>query len=111
MSRTYTEQPVPPAARLAWDYFIQAEGKPPIYMFFSPRADFDDTRAPGWVAYYGQEMYTSTWGAMCRDLIYVQSPELIRYVLDRINTEHEPGQCPRKYMFNIYCEKCKASRP
>lgn len=41
------------AARDAWDYFTRIHsGREPLEIFFSPRADFADSRGPGWTARY-----------------------------------------------------------
>lgn len=41
------------AAQDAWDYFTRTHGgKEPLEIFFSPRADFGDSRWPGWTARY-----------------------------------------------------------
>lgn len=77
MTRSYTSKPDAPAARLAWEYFEQTEGKPPLELFFSQSADFYDKRAPGWTAYYGIRHFYTTYGAGSASIFRVASPQQI----------------------------------
>lgn len=83
MNRAYTDRPRPPAARLAWDYFAKTYGKPPIEMFFSPKADFYDCRSAGWTAYYGESSAYTTYGVKGVSVFHVAAPETIRYVMTK----------------------------
>lgn len=52
------------AARDAWDYFTRTHaGHEPLEIFYSPRADFGDSRAPGWTARYPAGSSYTPYGA------------------------------------------------
>ena len=62
-------------ARDAWDYFTRTHsGHEPIEIFYSNRADFGDTRAPGWTARYPSGTGYTPYGAMASDNFSVVEP-------------------------------------
>jgi hypothetical protein len=55
--KIHTERPAGGKARLAWDYFTEQRGAPPLDMSYSHWSDFDE--GPAWVATYPQQ---ARWG-------------------------------------------------
>lgn len=63
------------AAQDAWDYFTRThKGVEPLEIFFSPRADFADSRAPGWTARYPPGTGYSPYGAITSENFSVVEP-------------------------------------
>lgn len=59
---TADERPKQRAAARAWDFFKAKYGTFDE-IFFSPKADFGDSRSPGWTAHLGISSYPTTYGA------------------------------------------------
>ena len=67
------------AAQDAWDYFTRTHsGHEPLEIFFSPRADFADVRAPGWTARYPAGTGYTPNGAIASDNFSVVEPYAIK---------------------------------
>ena len=78
--RGYQSRPVKRgAAQDAWDYFTRTHGgHEPLEIFYSPRADFADTRAPGWTARYPAGTGYTPYGAMASDNFSTVEPYVIQ---------------------------------
>jgi len=76
------------AAQDAWDYFTRThDGKEPLEIFFSPRADFGDSRYPGWTARYPPRSGYGPWGAKGVENFSVAEPYTIQTMKEKWKTE------------------------